>query len=79
MPIACGIRKGADWPKRLVFRDKLRMEAGERFVQGDENAVIAHDLRVSVRSVQRWRKAWSQGGPRSLAGLQRAGVITAVR
>ncbi|MEW2463359.1 winged helix-turn-helix domain-containing protein [Microbacterium sp. NPDC047426] len=29
--------------------------------------VIAHDLRVSVRSVQRWRSAWSQGGPRALA------------
>ncbi|MEV6594903.1 helix-turn-helix domain-containing protein [Streptomyces acidicola] len=29
--------------------------------------MIAHDLRVSVRSVQRWRRAWSQGGPRALA------------
>ncbi len=43
------------------------MEAAERFVLGEENAVIAHDLRVSVRSVQRWRGAWSQGGPRALA------------
>lgn len=53
--------------ERRVFREKLGVEAAERFVQGDENAVIAHDLRVSVRSVQRWRKAWSQGGPRALA------------
>ncbi|MEU1412658.1 winged helix-turn-helix domain-containing protein [Streptomyces sp. NPDC005731] len=53
--------------ERRVFREKLRMAAAERFVQGDENAVIAHDLRVSVRSVQRWRKAWSQGGPTALA------------
>jgi transposase len=43
------------------------MEAAERFAQGDENAVIAHDLRVGVRSVQRWRKAWVQDGPRALA------------
>ncbi|WP_259294657.1 helix-turn-helix domain-containing protein [Streptomyces canus] len=43
------------------------MEAAERFRQGDENPVIAHDLRVSVRSVQRWRRAWSQIGPRALA------------
>ncbi|MFB7596749.1 helix-turn-helix domain-containing protein [Streptomyces sp. NPDC056160] len=43
------------------------MEAAERFRQGDENPVIAHDLRVSVRSVQRWRRAWSQNGPRALA------------
>ncbi len=43
------------------------MEAAERFAQGDENSVIAHDLRVSVRSVQCWRRAWSQNGPRALA------------
>ncbi|MGA5799439.1 helix-turn-helix domain-containing protein [Streptomyces cellulosae] len=39
------------------------MEAAERFAQGDENSVIAHDLRAGVRSVQRWRRAWSQNGP----------------
>ncbi|MFJ7043432.1 helix-turn-helix domain-containing protein [Streptomyces sp. NPDC101112] len=39
------------------------MEAAERFRQGDENPVIAHALRVSVRSIQRWRRAWSQNGP----------------
>ncbi|MFJ5901758.1 hypothetical protein ACIQFZ_41920 [Streptomyces sp. NPDC093064] len=53
--------------ERRVFREELRMEAAERFVRGDENAVIAHDLWVSVRSVQRWRQARSQGGPRALA------------
>nr|WP_189135697.1 winged helix-turn-helix domain-containing protein [Wenjunlia tyrosinilytica] len=52
--------------ERRAFREKLRMEACERFVHGDENAVIARDLRVSVRSVQRWHRAWSQGGPRAL-------------
>ncbi|MFF9336167.1 winged helix-turn-helix domain-containing protein [Streptomyces albogriseolus] len=52
--------------ERRFFREKLRMEAAERFARGDENSVIAHDLRVSVRSVQRWRKAWSQDGPRAL-------------
>ncbi|MFI9780783.1 helix-turn-helix domain-containing protein [Streptomyces sp. NPDC051956] len=53
--------------ERRAFREELRMAAAERFVQADDNAVIAHDLRVSVRSVQRWRKAWSQDGPRALA------------
>lgn len=53
--------------ERRVFREKLRVEAAERFAQGEENTVIAHDLRVSVRSVQRWRKAWSEGGTRALA------------
>ncbi|MFE9974132.1 winged helix-turn-helix domain-containing protein [Streptomyces hirsutus] len=51
--------------ERRIFREKLRMEAAERFRHGDENTVIAHDLRISVRSVQRRRKAWSQGGPRA--------------
>ncbi|UNZ15725.1 winged helix-turn-helix domain-containing protein [Streptomyces sp. 891-h] len=53
--------------ERRSFREKLRMEAAERFRHGEENAVVAHDLRVSVRSVQRWRKAWSQRGTRALA------------
>jgi catechol 2,3-dioxygenase-like lactoylglutathione lyase family enzyme len=53
--------------ERRVFREKSRLEAAERFRHGDENTVIAHDLRVSVRSVQRWRMAWSRGGPRALA------------
>jgi transposase len=53
--------------ERRAFREKLRLEAAERFQQGDESTVIAHDLRVSVRSVQRWRKAWSQYGPKALA------------
>jgi transposase len=41
--------------------------AAERFAQGVENAIIAHGLRVSVRSVQRWRKAWSEGEAGALA------------
>ncbi len=49
--------------ERQAFREKLRVERCERFVQGDENAVIARDLRDSVRSVQRWH---TQGGPRAL-------------
>ncbi|MET7485420.1 winged helix-turn-helix domain-containing protein [Streptomyces sp. NPDC005538] len=53
--------------ERRAFREKLRMEAAGRFAVGEENAVIAHDLRVSVRSVQRWRRTWAQDGPRALA------------
>jgi transposase len=53
--------------ERQVFREKLRLVAAERFAQGVENAIIAHGLRVSVRSVQRWRKAWSEGEAGALA------------
>lgn len=37
---------------------------------GEKTAVIAKDLRVSVRSVERWRRAWREGG---LEGLRSAG------
>lgn len=53
--------------ERQEFRERLRLEAAERFARGEKNAVIAKDLRVSVRSVQRWRRAWRTGGTRRLA------------
>ena len=34
------------------------MEAAERFAAGASNVEVAKDLRVSVRSVQRRRRAW---------------------
>ncbi|CAL9332604.1 hypothetical protein SUDANB176_00099 [Streptomyces sp. enrichment culture] len=43
------------------------MEAAERFRHGDENTVLAHDLRAGVRSVRRRREARSRDGPRVLA------------
>ena len=42
------------------------MEAAERFGRGESSTVIAKDLRVSVRSVQRWRRVWADGGSRAL-------------
>ncbi|SEO90594.1 hypothetical protein SAMN05216267_10543 [Actinacidiphila rubida] len=53
--------------ERRAFREKLRMGAAERSARGEESAAVARDLRVNVRLVQRWRNAWSQGGPRALA------------
>ncbi|WP_254394500.1 helix-turn-helix domain-containing protein [Streptomyces sp. AC512_CC834] len=37
-------------------REQLRLEAAERFERGDEATVIAADLRVTERTVRRWRK-----------------------
>ncbi|MCY0931301.1 winged helix-turn-helix domain-containing protein [Streptomyces sp. H27-H1] len=48
--------------ERRAFREGIRREAGERFAAGEKTAVIAKDLRVSVRSVERWRRAWREGG-----------------
>ncbi|WP_406350897.1 helix-turn-helix domain-containing protein [Streptomyces sp. NBC_01635] len=47
-------------PERQTFREQLRIEAAERFGAGASNAEGAKDLRASVRSVQRWRRAWQR-------------------
>uniref|UniRef100_UPI003F687BDA IS630 family transposase n=1 Tax=Streptomyces polyasparticus TaxID=2767826 RepID=UPI003F687BDA len=52
--------------ERREFREGLRLAAAERFARGDASSAIAKDLRVSVRSVQRWRRVWVDGGPRAL-------------
>lgn len=49
------------------------MEAAERFGAGASSAEVARDLRVSVRSVQRWRRAWQDAGT---AGLRSAGPVS---
>ncbi|MFI2642118.1 helix-turn-helix domain-containing protein [Streptomyces sp. NPDC018610] len=56
----------AEW---RAFREGIRLQAGERFAAGEKTAVIAKDLRVSVRSVERWRvpgarAAWKPCAPR---------------
>ncbi|WP_218002629.1 winged helix-turn-helix domain-containing protein [Nocardia brevicatena] len=48
--------------ERGEFRERLRCAAMEAFARGEGNAVIAEDLRVTARSVQRCRKAWRAGG-----------------
>ncbi|MFD7663925.1 winged helix-turn-helix domain-containing protein [Streptomyces sp. NPDC059788] len=52
--------------ERREFRERLRRRAVERFARGETNPVIARDLRVSVRSVQRWRRSWERDGERAL-------------
>ncbi|WP_211269304.1 helix-turn-helix domain-containing protein [Saccharothrix syringae] len=53
--------------ERREFRERLHLQAAERFAAGQTNTVIAKELRVSVRSVQRWRRPWAVGGSRALA------------
>ncbi|MFG2440944.1 helix-turn-helix domain-containing protein [Streptomyces sp. NPDC048508] len=52
---------------RRRLRERIRYEAGERFGCDERTAVIAKDLRVSERSVERWRRAWREGGMDALA------------
>ncbi|MFD5703814.1 winged helix-turn-helix domain-containing protein [Streptomyces lasiicapitis] len=52
--------------ERRAFRERIRLEAAEMFATGQDNAVVAKQLRVSLRSVQRWRGSWRHGGRRAL-------------
>lgn len=52
--------------ERRSFRERVRLEAAVRFAVGLNNVTIAHELRVHVRSVQRWRLAWAEGGEAAL-------------
>ncbi|WP_425276218.1 IS630 family transposase [Streptomyces lavendulae] len=48
--------------ERQAFRERVRMEAVAMFAVGRGSGEVAKELRVSVRSVQRWRQAWSAAG-----------------
>lgn len=43
-------------------RERLRLQAVARFEDGQKNAEIAAALRVTLRSVERWRRAWREQG-----------------
>lgn len=43
-------------------RERLRLEAVERFEGAQKDAGIADALRISLRSVERWRSSWREGG-----------------
>ena len=47
-------------------RERLRLEAAERFARSDTINQIAHDLRVTEGSVRRWHRAWRDGGTEAL-------------
>jgi transposase len=53
-------------------REQVRLEAARRFEQGAPAAAIAAELRVSERSVRRWRQAWQAAGPAGLASRGQA-------
>jgi transposase len=53
-------------------REQVRLEAVKRFGQRAPSAVVAAELRVSERSVRRWRQAWLAGGTAGLASRGQA-------
>ena len=57
-------------------REQVRLEAVDRFERRVPVAVIAAELRVSERSVRRWRTAWLADG---VAGVASRGQATRCR
>ncbi|MDT0347744.1 winged helix-turn-helix domain-containing protein [Streptomyces sp. DSM 44938] len=45
-----------------AVRERVRLEAVARFEAGETTSTIAATLRVSERSVERWRRAWREHG-----------------
>ncbi|MFJ9865747.1 winged helix-turn-helix domain-containing protein [Streptomyces sp. NPDC101165] len=48
-------------------RERVRLDAVTRFEAGATNRAVATALRVSERSVERWRRQWREGGAADVA------------
>ncbi|MEU3170411.1 winged helix-turn-helix domain-containing protein [Streptosporangium sp. NPDC006930] len=59
-------QRGGYTPAEQERRERLRLETAERFARGESTMVIARDLRVTERTVRRWRRRWRQGGAQAL-------------
>jgi putative transposase len=59
-------QRGGYTPAEQQRRERLRLDAAGRFARGDSTPQIAADLRVTERTVRRWRQAWRDGGTAAL-------------
>jgi putative transposase len=59
-------QRGGYTPAEQERRERLRLGAAERFARGELTSAIAADLRVTERTVRRWRQAWRDGGTAAL-------------
>lgn len=53
-------------PAEQRSREQVRMEAAARFERGESISRVARVERVSVRQVEKWRRAWRTGGTEAL-------------
>jgi transposase len=63
-------------PAEQQARERVRLDASARFARGEKTADIAAEFRVGVRQVEKWRRAWREGG---LDALRSAGPVSAER
>src|SRR5947208_756407 len=59
-------------PKEQKKRERVRLQAAERFARGEKTESVAGDLRVTARSVRRWRRVGA--GRRGGVALDGTGV-----
>jgi transposase len=59
-------QRGGYTPAEQQRRERLRLQAAERFARGDPTSQVARDLRVTEGSVRRWRRSWRDGGTEAL-------------
>ena len=59
-------QRGGYTPAEQERRERLRRAAAGRFARGEATSAIAADLRVTERTVRRWRQAWRDGGTAAL-------------
>jgi transposase len=59
-------QRGGYTPAEQERRERLRLEAAERFARGDSIGEVARELRVTEVSVRRWHRAWQAGGTGAL-------------
>lgn len=62
-----GAQGGGLTDAERAVRERVRLDAAVRFESGDKNTVVAATLRVSERSVERWRREWREGGADGVA------------
>ena len=59
-------QRGGYTPAEQQRRERLRLQAAERFARGDGISEIAHGPRVTPGSVRRWHPTWQDGRPGAL-------------
>ena len=59
-------QRGGYTPAEQQRRERLRLQAADRFARGGTIKEIAGDLRVTEGSVRRWHRAWQDGGEQAL-------------
>ncbi|MER6461642.1 hypothetical protein ABT278_14355 [Streptomyces sp. NPDC001228] len=67
-------REGGLTPREQEKRERVRLEAAERFARGEKSEAVAGEPRVTPRPVRRWRRESEEGGAGALRSKGPASV-----